>query len=246
MPNIDRFLSHRSIRDYEDRPVDIEIIRSLIAAAQSAATSSNLQQWSVVSVQDPDRRNRIAKLCGDQQQIRDAAWYFAFIADHHRIKSAAEELGENPSGLDFLEFYTMAVIDAALAAERFVCAAESLGLGTCYIGGLRNDPEGVKQLLNLPEGTFGIFGLCLGWPKEDSTAPIKPRLSQDCVWFEETYVPQPDVEEYNLRIKDFYISQKMKGDVTWSMRSAKRVGETQLHGREVLKGWVEQQGFIRR
>ena len=154
--------------------------------------------------------------------------------------------GEDAAGLDYTEFFAMAVIDASLAAERLVCAAESLGLGICYIGGLRNDPQGVKELLKLPEGTFGVFGLCVGWPSEPVTAEIKPRLSQDRVWFEEEYQENPSVEEYDARMKEFYESQHMKGDVTWSMRSGRRVGTTQLTGREVLLEWLHSQGFLKR
>jgi hypothetical protein len=140
----------------------------------------------------------------------------------------------------------MAIVDVALAAERMVCAAESLGLGICYIGGLRNDAQGVKDLLNLPEGVFGVFGLCVGWPVEPNTAEIKPRLAQDAVWFRERYSADPSVAEYDERMKGFYVSQKMKAEATWSMRSGRRVGTTQLTGRESLHGWLQSQGFLRR
>jgi nitroreductase len=246
VPDLGSLLTHRSVRDFEPREISEATIVGLIAAAQSAATSSNLQLWSTVSIQDPKSREQIAMLCGDQHQVREAAWFFAFLADHHRIRHAAEAHGELAEGLDYTEFYTMAVIDAALAAERMVCAAESLGIGVCYIGGLRNDAEGVRQMLKLPDGVFGLFGLCLGWPKEESGAEIKPRLSQEAVWFRETYNTQPNVSEYDDRMKAFYEEQKMRGDVTWSMRSARRVGPDHLTGRQILKTWLEERGFNRR
>jgi len=239
-------MSHRSVRHYESRSIPDSIIAGLIAAAQSAATSSNLQLWSVVSVQDPARREQIAELCGDQEHVKTCGHFFAFLADIHRIRVAAHMANEPADGLDYTEFYTMAVIDASLAAERLVCAAESLGLGICYIGGLRNHPQGVQDLLNLPEGVFGVFGLCIGWPAHPSTAEIKPRLSQEAIWFKETYADEPTFKEYDERMKDFYVSQHMRGESTWSMRSGRRVGHTKLTGREVLKGWLEKQGFLRR
>ena len=246
LPNIGQFLAHRSVRHYSDRPISEETVAGLIAAAQSAATSSNLQLWSVISVQDPEHREKIAELCGNQAHVRTCGWFLAFLADTHRIEVAAQAAGEPADGLDFTEFFAMAIIDAALAAERMVCAAESIGLGICYIGGLRNDPEGVKQLLQLPTGTFGVFGLCLGWPSEPVTAEIKPRLAQEAVWFRETYQAKPSVEEYDERMKEFYASQNMKTDATWSKRSGRRVGTTQLTGREILRAWLEGQGFLRR
>ena len=242
-PGIEAFLRHRCVRKYSDKPVSEETIRGLVACAQSAATSSNLQLWSVVSVQDAAKRETMAQLCGNQQQIRDAAWYLCFLADHHRIRYAAGLNGEAAEGLDYNEFYTMAVIDAALAAERLVCAAESIGLGICYIGGLRNHPDRVAEELNLPTGVFGVFGLTIGWPDEQHPAEIKPRLSQEATWFRETYNPEPPIAEYDARMSEFYESQKMKGDVKWSMRSARRVGLTQLSGREVLKPWLNEHGM---
>jgi len=246
LPDLERFLNHRSVRQFSDRSVSEEIAIGLVAAAQSAATSSNLQLWSVVSVQDPVRRAKIAELCGNQEHVRTCGLFFAFLADVHRTRAAAHAVGELADGLDYTEFFTMAVIDAALAAERMVCAAESLGLGICYIGGLRNDPQGVKELLGFPEGVFGVFGLCIGWPEEPVTADIKPRLGQDAVWFKEQYTTDPSVAEYDERMKEFYVAQKMKAESTWSMRSGRRVGTNYLTGREVLKGWLQSQGFLRR
>jgi nitroreductase len=246
LPEIERFLAHRSVRAFEDRPVSREIARGLVAAAQSAATSSNLQLWSVISVQDPERREEITRLCDNQHQVREAGLFFAFLADHHRVRRAAQAVGETAAGLEFTEFFTMAVVDAALAAERMVCAAEALGLGICYIGALRNDPKGVKALLGLPDGVFGVFGLCIGWPKEPVTAQVKPRLAQPAVWFEETYQPDADAAEYDARMADFYRDQGMRADVSWSMRSGRRVGLGQMTGREVLKPWLEGEGFLRK
>ena len=246
LPDVERFLNHRSVRHFSDEPVPESTIIGLIAAAQSAATSSNLQLWSVVSIQDPDAREKVATLVGNQEQVRTCGWFFAFLADVHRIQTAAQAAGEPADGLDYTEFYTMAVIDAALAAERMVCAAEALGLGICYIGGLRNDPQGVKKLIGLPEGVFGVFGLCIGWPAEPNTADIKPRLAQEAVWFKEQYELSPNVAEYDERMREFYATQKMRTEATWSKRSGRRVGTTQLTGREVLMSWLQNQGFLRR
>lgn len=239
---------HRSIRKYADESIPESLIQCLIGCAQGAATSSNLQLWSVISIQDPATRDEIAKYADNYQHIRECQWFFAFLADHYRLREAAKHVGEQAEGLDYQEFLIMAIIDAALAAERMVCAAESLGMGICYIGAMRNNPEAIKEILHLPEGTFCTFGLCLGWPEEPLGAHIKPRLRQEAVWFREKY--DRDVSawtaEYDDRMKQFYESEKMKGDVTWSMRSGRRVDNKHLTGREVLKAWLEGQGFSRR
>lgn len=241
LPDLGPFLDHRSIRHYSDREVPESLVSGLIAAAQSASTSSNLQLWSVVTVQDPKRREQIAKLCGDQDHVRNAPWFFAFLADHHRLRHAAVKAGEAAEGLGYTEFLLMATIDAALAAERMVCAAEALGLGVCYIGALRNDPEGVRDLLELPDGVFGLFGLSLGYPASD--AEIKPRLAPEAVWFRERYNPESNTDEYDARMAAFYEGQNMRGIRTWSARSGRRVDRRHLTGREVLKEWLAKIGM---
>jgi nitroreductase len=239
-------LEHRSVRKFADRAIERDTLTGLIAAAQSAATSSNLQLWSVISVQEPERRRRLYDCCAEQRQILDAPFFLAFLADHYRLRLAAKKVGEEAAGLDYTEFFVMAVIDAALAAERLVCAAEAIGLGICYIGALRNDAQSVTEILSLPEGVFGIFGLCLGYPSEASKADIKPRLPIESVWFEERYRRDVDVTDYDDRMKAFYQQHRMKGEDTWSLRSGRRADEHHLTGRERLLPWLQDQGFLRR
>jgi nitroreductase len=247
---VHKLLNHRSVRRFKTDPIPESTIEWLMAAAQSASTSSTLQLWSAVSVQEPDRREAIAKLCADQDQVRNASWFFAFFADHYRLRQAAKGVGEDAAGLDYEEFYGMALIDAALAAERMVCAAETMDIGVCYIGALRNHPEQMAELLGAPVGTYGLFGLCLGWPEEPMTAEIKPRLPQSAVWHRERYKLDltPEIALYDERMRAFYESQQMKGEVTWSMRSGRRVdgSERSLTGRGVLRAWKEKMGFAKR
>jgi nitroreductase len=242
IPLADHFLSHRSVRDYSDRTVDEALVAVLIGAAQSASTSSNLQLWSVISIQDPERRASIFEASATQRQILGAAWVFAFVADHFRLRKAAINSKQTPDGLDYSEFFIMSVIDCALAAERMVCAAESLGLGASYVGSFRNNPQEIKKILQLPQYTFVPFGVCIGYPAENA-ANIKPRLNQASVWFREKYVENVDVDEYDTRMAEFYYNEGMRGDITWSMRSGRRVDEHHLTGREVLLGWLQTQGF---
>jgi nitroreductase len=246
VPELAPLIRHRSVRKYSDKPIPEELAQCLVGVAQSAATSSNLQLWSVISVQDLETREKIAAVADNYEHIRSAPWFFAFVADHHRLKTTAAEVGENAEGLDYEEFFIMATVDVALAAERFVCAAETLGMGICYIGAMRNNAAEIKRLLGLPDQTFCVFGLCLGWPEEPLQAHIKPRLSQEAIWFRERYDSGQNIGEYNARMSAFYESEKMKGEVNWSMRSGRRVDNHHLTGREVLKSWLEEQGFNRR
>ncbi len=246
VPELASFLRHRSVREFSDQPIADGLLSALIAAAQSASTSSNLQLWSVVSVDDPSAREDFAVLAGNQRQIVQAARFLVFCADHHRLKKAGERVGEACEGLEYAEFGLMAFIDAALAAERLVCAAEAVGLAACYIGAVRNDLPKVCALLGLPDGVAPLFGLCLGYPHPACKAEVKPRLDQSAVWHRERYNPDADVSPYDERMRGFYVSQGMKGEVTWSMRSARRVDGRHMTGREILKEFFEKLGFWRR
>jgi nitroreductase len=239
------FLEHRSVRRYSEQEVPESLISALIGAAQSASTSSNLQLWSVISVQEPGRRAAIARLCADQGHVHRAPWFLCFFADHARLRAAAAVHGEACAGLDFAEFAIMALIDVALAAERLVCAAEAVGLGACYIGALRNDPAAVQALLGLPQGTFGVFGLTLGYPDPERPASLKPRLPQDAVWHREVYAPN-GIGDYDARMDAFFGREGMAQGEPWSAKSGKRVGEDHLAGREVILDYLHRQGMLRR
>ncbi|MBS1703962.1 MAG: nitroreductase family protein [Armatimonadetes bacterium] len=240
------FLAHRSVRRFTDEAISTETMAGLVAAAQSAATSSNLQSWSAISVQNPEKRHAIAEACANQKQVETAAAFFVFLADLNRIHRYAVAHEIDPDGLDTAEMYTVAVIDAALAAERMVCAAEALGYGICYIGALRNHPDRVREILNLPEKTFGIFGLCIGRPAENARADIKPRLSQDQVWFEEEYPESLNSREYDQRAAEYFASHAMSTDEPWSKKSGRRVQTIGLSGREALLTFLHEQGLLKR
>lgn len=236
-------LKHKSVRSFTGARLPQGWKEALIAAGQSASTSSNLQLWSAVAVQKPERREQIALLCADQVQVKTSSLFLAFCADHYRLRKAAEEQGMDPTGLAFNEMYTMAVIDAALAAERMVVAAESLGLGICYIGALRDKPDEVKELLNLPHGVVGLFGLAIGFPTEKVTDEVKPRIRQESVVFDEVYDQEVSTAEYDERMKHFYEAQGMKGSFTWSARSGRRVQADQLGVRAAFADFIRRQGM---
>ncbi len=240
------FLAHRSVRRFSPEPIPEATVAALVGAAQSAATSSNLHAYSMISVGDPATRARLAEIAGGQRQIESAAWFFVFVADLWRLGEVARIAGTDPTGLDTAEMYTVAAVDAALAAERMVAAAESLGLGICYIGSLRNDPPAVAELLGLPERTFALFGLCLGVPAADHAERIKPRLGPELVWHRERYAPAMDPEEYDARLRAFYEREGMNAGLGWIGRTGPRVTEAGLNGRETLLTFLRSRGLLRR
>jgi nitroreductase len=244
---LETLLSHRSVRAYTSQALPEHALETLVAAAQSAATSSNLQLWSAVAVEDSERRTRLSALAGNQGQIRQAPLFLVWLADLARLKHVAIAKNISADGLDYLEMFTMAVVDAGLAAQNAVIAAESLGLGTVYIGALRNKPEQVAAELGLPEGVFPVFGLCIGHPDPAATPSIKPRLPQQVVLHREQYhlESQDDgIERYDTAMSDFYSRQYMTTSGNWSLHSAKRISSPErLSGRDRLKEALNALGF---
>lgn len=113
---VETILSHRSVRHYLEDPVPGEAVELAVAAAQSAPSSSNLQAWSVVAVEDVERRGRLNAVAGNQRQIAQAPLLLVWLADLARPRKIAMERGATAEGLDYVESFLLGVIDAALAA----------------------------------------------------------------------------------------------------------------------------------
>ncbi len=247
---IDGLLSHRSVRAYLPLPLPSGALPTLIAAAQSAATSSNLQAWSVVAVEDADRKRELAVLAGDQEHIGECPLFLVWLADLSRLGRIAERRALPFEAVAYTEALLLATIDAALAAQNAAVAAESLGLGTVYIGGMRNRPLDVAAALNLPQHVFAVFGMCVGWPDTARPASIKPRLPQTAVLHRESYATageEHDVAAYNAAMAVFYDEQQMHVQGDWATHSARRMaGDQSLSGRHTLRAALERLGFPQR
>ena len=189
-PTLDLIHKHGSVRRYKPDPVPASVIETIVAAAQRASTSSNLQAYSVVAVTDADKRAALAKLCGGQSHIVQAPVFLAWCADRYRLERANQMRGYEHNA-ETVENFLVSAVDAAIAAQNAALAAESMGLGICYIGSIRNDTAGVINLLGLPKHVFPITGMTIGWP--ESPPRIRPRLSQEVILHWESY----DIEQEN-------------------------------------------------
>ncbi len=243
---LDAILSHRSVRIYLPKPVPENVLQLIVAAAQSAPTSSSLQAWSVVAVADPERRAKLAELACPNPQIISAPLFLLWIADLSRLRKITAEHGKTGEGLDYLESFLLATIDATLAAQNALVALESLGLGTCYIGGIRNHPAEVGELLGLPPEAFAVFGMTVGYPDPAIETEVKPRLPQSLVLHREQYQaapPETGLASYDDTMKSFQTGQGMavRG---WTSVVANRIADLPaLKGRHVLLDVVRRMGF---
>jgi len=239
-------LAHRSIRGYLPDRVPPQTLELMVAAGQSASTSYNLQTWSVVAVEDPERKAKLSELAGNQAHIRQCPLFLVWLADLARLADIADSRGLPREALDYLEMFVTATIDAALAAQNAAIFAESKGLGMVYIGGIRNYPEEVAKLLGLPPLVFATFGMCVGYPDPAKFTAVKPRLPQSAVLHRESY--QTDKNEaialYDGVMKDFYATQKMPVDGDWSEHSVRRIATVaSLSGRDRLREALKNLGF---
>lgn len=244
---LDLLLSHRSVRGFVTQDVPPGTLETLVAAAQSAATSSNMQSWSVIAVRDPSRKAALAKIAGDQKHIEECPLFLVWLADTSRAKRIDTAESVPLVTLPYFETFLVAAIDAALAAQNAVVAAESLGLSTVYIGALRNDPVKVASHLELPPGVLAVFGLCVGSASATAANEIKPRLSQAAVAFDETYRIRPDEAElrraYDDKLAQFSKRNEMSDD-TWTRRVQRRMGKiAAMGGRDKLVEALKALGF---
>jgi len=239
-------LSHRSVRAFTDQPLANGTLELLVAAAQSAPTSSNLQVWSVVAVEEGERKARLAGLARNQKQIIEAPLLLVFLSDLSRLSRLAAAKSERIEGLEYLDTALMGFIDAALAAQNVVTVAESLGLGTVYIGALRNHPEAVAAELVLPALAAPAFGLAIGHPDPARPTAVKPRLPQRAVLHRETYATTDESEavtRYDEVLQGFQLSQSLPQQ-PWSRQAVSRLaGPESLSGRDRLREAMRSLGF---
>ncbi|MFH0071003.1 oxygen-insensitive NADPH nitroreductase, partial [Peribacillus sp. NPDC056705] len=239
-------MNHRSIRKYSARPVMDEDLRVIISAAQMASTSSNVQAYSVIAITDAAQKQRLSGLAGNQAYIVECPVFLVWCADLYRLKKGADaHLADKQAYADSTENFIVATVDAALAAQNAAIAAESLGMGIVYIGGVRNHVAEFSEALELPELVYPVFGMCLGYP--DQEPGLRPRLPVEAVLHQGTYNRtgiETEVAKYD-QVSSAYLSERTggKNSTPWSELMARRLAEpVRLHMQDFLK----QKGFMKR
>lgn len=185
-PMLEQMIHHKSIRAYTDEPVDEADLRVIIEAVQHGPNWCNFQHVSIVSVDDPIKRQKAYELCGFQEHVREAPIFWMFCADFYRTWIACDCSEEE---FDRVTRVTDNIIvgttEVGIALGSATIAAESLGLGTCCIGSAREQGLEMVELLGLPRYVFPVCGFCIGHPAADPD--MKPRLPQEAVFFENSY-----------------------------------------------------------
>ncbi|MCD8510319.1 MAG: oxygen-insensitive NADPH nitroreductase [Bacillus sp. (in: Bacteria)] len=245
---IETILNHRSIRKFKDIPLTDEEIKTIVAAAQMASTSSFIQAYTIIGVKDKEKKGKLAELAGNQSYVEKNGHFFVFCADLHRHQLAAKlEKDDIIESIESTEKFMVAVVDATLAAQNATLAAESMGLGICYIGGIRNNMEEVAELLKLPEYVVPLYGLAVGHP--DAETEKKPRLPLENVYHEETYELSEEklveqLEEYNDTISAYYHRRTNgKRSDRWTEQMTNML---KVPRRMNMKEFLESKGFMKK
>ncbi|MFX3616908.1 MAG: oxygen-insensitive NADPH nitroreductase [Sporolactobacillus sp.] len=239
---------HRSIRSFTDKKLTEEQVDTLVEAAQHGATSNFFQQYSIIDVTDPAKQQKLAEI-GSQHYIAEAARLFVMVVDMHRNAKIAEEKGQSETNFATADFFLRAWSDTVIAAQNIVIAAESVGLGTVYLGSILNDAQATIDLLNLPRFTFPVFGLAIGYPNQ--SPQFKPRLPKNAVYHENSYSsmeqPLKQLEDYDHAVNQYYDLRDANRRVdTFTNQIAKAASGKPSDSRKNMLKILQAQGLIQK
>jgi nitroreductase len=217
---------HRSIRRFTEELVSDDTLARAVSAAQMASTSSAVQAYCVLRITDASTRERLVHLTGQQIKVARCGAFLVICGDarRHELVAARAGLPHRPN----FESFLISVIDASLFAQNLAVAFEAMGLGICYIGGLRNHLRQVDELLALPQGVFPLFGMCVGRPAEGPAA--RPRLPVEAVLFDDRYPADEamlaQIDRYDVHYAE-YLKERTADASSWSSRMAAKHSATE-------------------
>jgi nitroreductase len=189
-------LKRRSIRAYEDREIPAEVRMEILKATLRAPTAGNMMLYTILEITDPSMKNKLAITCDNQPFIARAPLVWIFLADYQRwydyfLASGVKEICEQknlalqrPEEGDLF----LACCDSLIAAQNAVIAAESFGIGSCYIGDIMEQYETHREMLNLPQYVFPIGMLVFGYPtRQQLDREYTKRFNEKFILFENQY-----------------------------------------------------------
>lgn len=211
--------AHTSVRRFKEQEIPQEDLNEILTAAPMASSWKNFQSYSVIVVRSQEKKDALFELV-PQEAIRQSAAFLLFVGDLNRAEKGARLHTDvfQPQGVEGL---LITSVDAALAGQNALLAAESLGYGGVIIGLVRYKSVELAELFKLPDYTYPVFGIALGVPNQKHD--VKPRLPLENVVFEEEYQEQSTeaIEVYD-RVQTEYAGAR--ATTTWSQRLAEQFG----------------------
>lgn len=212
--------AHASVRNFTTEKIPDEVLKVMIEAGRAASTWKNFQSYSIINVHTDETKAKIFEL-QPQKSIKNASHFLVFVGDLNRAEKATKLHTDAfyPEGTENL---LISSVDASLAAQNTLLAAESLGYGGVFVGLIRDQAAELSALLNLPDYTYPLFGLAIGVPARQNT--VKPRLPYEAVVFDERYQEQTAqvIEDYDRLQAEFAGDRRLDSD--WSERIAAQFG----------------------
>ncbi len=196
--------ARHSIREFDGSEVPMKIREAILESGIRAPTAGNMMLYSILEIDDQNLKDTLSTTCDNQAFIAKAPWVLVFLADYERwmeyfrfsgVPSLCEKSGERFFGPGIADFL-LAMSDAMACAQNIVIAAESFGLGSCYIGDIMERFETHKALFGLPDHVFPVAMLCIGYPSARQAAlPPRPRFDKKHIVFKNKYIARGD-EDY--------------------------------------------------
>lgn len=241
---INRIKDHVSVRSFTDETLSADQIKILVSAAQAASTASYQQAYSIIGIDDPALRQKIMPLAGGQAFVGKGGNLFIFCGDFNRHTKVAERMDipitETIEGIDAV---MVGAVDASLAAQNMVIAAESMGLGVCFSGGIRDGIEGISPLLNIPNHVIPLFGLVIGYSTEKND--LKPRLPFEEVYHVNGYQQKPTelMTRYDEETARYYATRNgHKKTGSWAQTA---LGSLRRLPRAFMKDYLNRHGWAK-
>ena len=236
-------MAHRTIRAYTDKGVGEDTVATLLDVARHSATASFQQQVTIIRVLDSAVREQLHLASGQPYVGGDRGELFVFVVDLHRNALLRERAGAPLEPLERTNLFLQGVEDAVIAAQNVVVAAESLGLGTTYLGSIIGDVRRVIKALRLPTRTYPILGLLVGHPAQDPQ--YKPRLPREIAVGTDSYPELDDhldaLTAYDAEVEQYYDLRDTSRRVdSFSQQMARALGQGDASRAPVLEVLHEQ------
>ena len=173
---IQQLKDRKSVRVFADKPIPPEAVTAILESAVNAPTAGNQQLYTIIHVTEQALKERLAESCDHQSFISQAPLVLVFCADYRKWYRAYEAYGCDPRDLGVGDLL-LAISDTNIAAQNAVVAAQSLGIGSCYIGDIIENAELQRQILSLPQYVFPAAMLVFGYPTAQQMERPKPPRS---------------------------------------------------------------------
>ncbi|MGM8140246.1 oxygen-insensitive NADPH nitroreductase [Enterococcus italicus] len=239
---IKQLTDHVSVRAFKDTPLTDSQKETLVTAARSGSSSNFVQAFSIIDISDAALRSELAAITNSAPYVNQTGVFYVFVADLYRQATLLEANGESLAGIQSMESLMVSIVDTTIAAQNMAVAAESLDLGICYIGSIRNDIDKVAKLLDLPPFTVPVFGLTIGHPVSKNNP--KPRMPQKNQVAENHYPREQfaNLGAYEEQTAAYYAKRGVNAQETsWSEKNILFFKEVR---RPEVAEFLKKQGFL--